>query len=248
VTPHWWGKGHPGLVKAAEAARDNDLMDTLAARYATHISWDQLYGRNPGKKNEMAETTTVLAAYYQAILDRDQEEFARRSSNVLTRIPAYASFNQNQLLRNNALARLLFVRSLDSYLAVPGAVQDLVEGSNIHVMMLAYRVLALPDPRAQALAADNISILIGTLLRPLHRKTRLAAFDALVNAARGSEAAARRVHSRARDALKLPDKKYPKAELIGLIGRVLSVRPELADAAERPVIFRHHPVAQESAA
>jgi hypothetical protein len=47
----------------------------------------------------------------------------------------------------------LFVRSLDQYLAVPQAVQDLVEGSNIHVMMLAYRVLALPDARARALAA-----------------------------------------------------------------------------------------------
>jgi len=106
-------------------------------------------------------------------------------------------------------------------------------------MMLAYRVLALPDPRASALAAHNIEILIGTLLRPLHRKTRLAAFDALVNAARHSEAVARRVHARAREALKLPNKKYPKAELIGLIGRVLAVHPALASEAERPVVYRN---------
>ena len=150
-----------------------------------------------------------------------------------------STFNQDRLLRTNDLARLLFVRSLDQYLAVPQAVQDLVEGSNIHVMMLAYRVLALPDPRASALAANNIEILMGTLLRPLHRKTRLAAFDALVNAARYSEAVARRVHARAREALKLPNKRYPKAELIGVIGRVLAMHTGLASEAERPVVYRN---------
>jgi hypothetical protein len=232
VTPTWW-RGFPKLINAAQAANDDDLVDTLASRVATQISW-----WNQPKKDE-DKSASELAAYYQAIRDRDPVEFPRRAANVLTRIPAYATFNQDRLLRSNDLARLLFVRSLDQYLAVPQAVQDLVEGSNIHVMMLAYRVLALPDARARALAADNIEVLIGTLLRPLHRKTRLAAFDALVNAARASETVARRVHARAREALKLPNKKYPKAELIGLIGRVLAVHPGLASEAERPVIYRN---------
>jgi hypothetical protein len=235
VTPTWW-QGFPNLVKAAQAANDDDLVDTLASRYATRVSWARRWGR---KLEPDDETASAIAAYYQAIRDRDAVEFSRRASSVLTRIPAYATFNQDYLLRTNDLARLLFVRSLDQYLAVPQAVQDLVEGSNIHVMMLAYRVLALPDARASALAAHNIEILIGTLLRPLHRKTRLAAFDALVNAARHGEAVARRVHARAREALKLPNKKYPKAELIGLIGRVLAVNPGLASEAERPVVYRN---------
>ena len=47
----------------------------------------------------------------------------------------------------------------------------------------------------------------------------------------------------AREALKLPNKKYPKAELIGLIGRLLAVHPALASAAERPVIYRNGKVA-----
>jgi hypothetical protein len=188
-------------------------------------------------------TASEIAVYYQAIRDRDPLEFARRASNVLTRVPAYASFNQHELLRTNDLARLLFVRSLDQYLAVPQAVQDLVEGSNIHVMMLAYRVLALPDPRARALAADNVEILLGTLLRPLHRKTRMAAFEALANAARHDEAVARRIHARAREALKLPDKKYPKPELIGLIASILAAHPGLAGEAERPVVYRQARVA-----
>jgi len=237
VTPSWW-RGFPNLVKAAQAANDDDLVDTLASRYATRISWTRLWGRNK-ETDADDQTAAEIATYYQAIRDRDAVEFSHRASSVLTRIPAYATFNQDRLLRTNDLARLLFVRSLDQYLGVPRAVQDLVEGSNIHVMMLAYRVLALPDPRASALAADNVEILIGTLLRPLHRKTRLAAFDALVNAARHSEAVARRVHARAREALKLPNKKYPKAELIGLIGRVLAVHPALASEAERPVVYRN---------
>ena len=74
--------------------------------------------------------------------------------------------------------------------------------------------------------------------RPLHRKTRLAAFDAVANAARSSPEAARRVLARAREALKLPDKKYPKAELIGLIGRVIEASPDLAGPREQPVIYR----------
>lgn len=237
MTPTWW-RGYLNLVKAAQAANDDDLVDTLASRYATRVSWARLWGRKP-EPDADDKTASEIAAYYQAIRDRDPVEFSRRASNVLTRIPAYASFNQGQLLRTNDLARLLFVRSLDQYLAVPLAVQDLVEGSNIHVMMLAYRVLALPDERARALAADNVDILLGTLLRPLHRKTRMAAFEALANAARHSEAVARRIHDRAREALKLPDKKYPKPELIGLIGCTLAAHPGLATEAERPIVYRH---------
>ena len=237
VTPTWW-RGYPNLVKAAQAAGDEDFVDTLASRYATRISWHRVWQRQQAPDADDA-TTSDLAAYYQAIRDRDGQEFSRRASNVLTRIPAYATFNQHRLLRDNDLARLLFVRSLEQYLSVPEAVQDLVEGSNIHVMMLAYRVLALPDARARALAAANIDILLGTLLRPLHRKTRLAAFEALANAACHDETVARRIHARAREALKLPDKKYPKPELIGLIARTLAAQPTLASAAERPIVYRH---------
>jgi hypothetical protein len=140
-------------------------------------------------------------------------------------------------LRTNKLARLLFVRSVDAYLAVPGAVRDLVEGSDIHVQMLAYNVLAQDDDRARRLASESLDILAGTLLRPLHRKTRLAAFRTLANAATADADSGRFVLRRAREALRLPDKKYPKEELVGLIGRVLHVRPELRSVGEQPVIY-----------
>ena len=236
VTPTWW-RGFPNLIQAAQVASDHDLVDTLASRYATRISWNRM--RHGQQRDAGDQTASELAAYYQSIRDHDAPEFSRRAANVLTRIPAYASFNQGLLLRSNDLARLLFVRSLEQYLELPQAVQDLVEGSNIHVMMLAYRVLALPDPRARVLAAENVEILLGTLLRPLHRKTRKAAFEALANAARHDEAVARRIHGRAREALKLPDKKYPKAELIGLIGSVLAAHPGLTTEAEQPIVYRH---------
>jgi len=66
----------------------------------------------------------------------------------------------------------------------------------------------------------------------------MAAFEALANAACHSEAVAQRIHARAREALKLPDKKYPKPELIGLIARTLAAHPTLASPAERPMVYR----------
>ena len=43
VTPRWW-RGYPSLVKAAQAAHDDDLVDTLASRYAVRISWTRPSG------------------------------------------------------------------------------------------------------------------------------------------------------------------------------------------------------------
>jgi hypothetical protein len=245
VTPSWWGQGYPKLVARALAADDTELLDTLAARYATQVSWRHRAGRED-KVSPQEATAADLAKYYQAIRDHDEETFARRAASVLTRIPAYTAYNFHALLRHNDLARLLFSRSLPMFLASPVAVQDLIEGSDIHVMSLAYRVLAMPDARAIALAGANLDILLGTLLRPIHRKTRIAAFAALANAARSSPQAARRVLTRAKDAQKLPDKRYPKAELIGLIAAVLNACPELAGPREQPVIYRRAP--QRSAA
>lgn len=241
VTPRWWGQGYSKLVRLARDAGDTELMDQLAARYVTHVSWQDRAGRKNEKPDPLKITAEELAKYYQAIRAKDEEKFARRASNVLTRIPAFSMYSFHALLRHNDLARLLFSRSLPSFLTVPVAVQDLVEGSDIHVMTLGYRILALRDDRAVKLAGLNLDLLLGTLLRPIHRKTRLAAFQALANAARSGPEAAKRVLTRARDALKLPDKKYPKAELIGLIANVLAAAPELASPRERPTVYRRAP-------
>jgi hypothetical protein len=154
-------------------------------------------------------------------------------------VPAYSIWNYDDLLKSNKLARLLFVRSFDIYLAAPRAVGDLVEGSDIHVMMLAYSILALDDDRARALAVAHLDLLLGTLFRALHRKTRLPAFRALANAAKADPAVAARILTRVREAFKLPDRKYPKEQLTGLAAAILHACPELQSVRERPVIYRH---------
>lgn len=235
ITPTWW-QGYPLLLAAAKHAGDKDLIDLIASRYATRV--DYAFHRLVTKeRNALLDTAHGLTKYYQVIRDTDEEEFARRAANVLTRIPAFAIPDANRLLKTNPLARLLFVRSFAAFLTIPAAVRDLVEGSDIHVQQLAYRILAQTDPRARRMAAESLDILIGTLLRPLHRRTRLAAFEALANAARHDEDSARRVLTTARSALRLPDKRYPKEELIGLVGQVLHAQPELREAEEQPVIY-----------
>lgn len=97
--------------------------------------------------------------------------------------------------------------------------------------------MAQDDDRARRAAVEVLDILIGTLLRALHRKTRRAAFGALLSAARGDADAARHVLIRAREALRLPDKNYPKEELIGLIGGILHHRPELRGRGEQPLVY-----------
>src|SRR6185436_12659622 len=147
-------------------------------------------------------------------LKNNEVEFSRRAANVLGQVPAFSIWNYNMLIRENRLARLLFERSAATYLADPRSIADLVEGAEIHVMALAYRALALDDERARTLAAQNLPLLLGTLLRPLQRETRGLAFGALSNAAITLDTA-RIILARARDALNLPDKKYPKEKLIG---------------------------------
>lgn len=232
VLPRWFS-GRPRLLAAARAAGDDELVDRLASRYITRPRYDGA-GR---KADAVVDTADELAGVYEELRERDPIAFARRAANVLTYIPAHAIAGHDRLLRTNRLARLLFMRSFETFLAVPAAVADLVEAGDIHVQLLAYRVLGRDDPRARALAVANLDILVATLLRPLHRKTRLAAMGALVQAALGDADAAARVLARAHAAFALPDRRYPKEELVGLVGRVLAAHPHLRGPREQPRIF-----------
>lgn len=226
VTPAW-RETYADLFERAWAAGDAELADHLASRYATRGGWGD--SQESGIVDRVADLLSGLKL--------SETDFARRASGILTRIPAYAIHNYNALVRNNRLARLLFERSLEGFLADPPSVRDLVEGSEIHVQRLAYRVLSLPDARARALARDNLDVLIGTLLRPLHRETRMQALRALDNAA-ADRAAAAQVLERARQAFVLPDERYPKEALVGLIGRLLARHPHLAAPGEARVVYR----------
>jgi len=167
----------------------------------------------------------------------NDDEFVARASNALSRMPAFAIWGYDQLLRTNRLARLLFERSTAYYLTSARAVRDLLESPQIHVQVLAFRILSLDDPRARVIASENKDLLQATLFRPLHRRTRLVAFRALENACANDEATARYLLGRMREALTLPEKRYPTEKLVGLIGMVLYRWPMLRNANERPVVY-----------
>lgn len=231
-----WHQGFPKLLAAVQKAGDEDFEDLLASRYVTRAV--ARYSR-AGEVDKVVQTANELGDRYEGLRQTAPEQFARRAANVLTQVPAYSIWNYDDLLKSNKLARLLFVRSFDVYLAAPRAVGDLVEGSDIHVMMLAYSILALDDDRARELAVAHLDLLLGTLFRVLHRKTRLPAFRALANAAKADPVVAARILARVREAFKLPDKKYPKEQLAGLAAAILHAHPELQSVRERPVIYRH---------
>jgi hypothetical protein len=222
-----WGHGYAKLIERFIEKEDETLIDFMAARLVTR-------GGAYVDKQTLA-SADELSVYYET-LRRDLELFSRRACMVLTQIPAYSIYDYNSVIRQNRLARLLFERSSSSYLGDPKGLQDLVEAPEIHVQILAYRALALKDSRAQRIAVDNLNVLLGTLMRPLHRRTRLLAFEALLNASSSLENA-QLIHRRAREALDLPDMRYPKEKLVGFIGRLLHRWPQLRSEAELPVVF-----------
>lgn len=230
LTPAW-SESYQAVFERAWSTGDDEMADHLASRYLTRGMW----GRPDAKELAPAERVADLLV----ALKLEPAAFARRAAAILTKVPAYAVRDYPGLIRHNRLARLLFERSMDDYLADAegAAVRDLVEASEIHVQRLAYRVLGRSDVRARRLASDNLDILIGTLLRPLHRETRAQAFGALNNAAY-EEAGARRVLAKAREAFALPDEGYPKEGLLDLVGKILARHPQLAEVGEARVVYR----------
>lgn len=228
VQANMYGETYSKLLAHFITVKDDEMIDHMASRIITRSAgW--------GNAQKLMANANVLADYYGE-LKADEAIFSRRAANVLGRIPAFTIWRYGPLIRENRLARLLFERSAASYLADPRSLADLVEASEIHVMALAYRALGLDDVRAREQAVRHLPLLLGTLLRPMQRDTRTLAFGALANAASTSESAAL-ILERARDALNLPDTKYPKEQLLGLIARILRRWPELRGSNEQPLIY-----------
>jgi hypothetical protein len=222
-----WHSAYPRLVRAALERGDTELVDFFAARAGIQVV-------PSGRGNGWGEAIDLLSAHFEALAE---DEFVRRAASALSRMPAYAVWNYDELLRGNALARLLFERSTALYLADPRAVRDLLESPQIHVQVLAFRILGRDEPRARQIGAANADLLQATLFRPLQRRTRLVAFKALENAAEHDEATGRYLLARMRDALGLPEKHYPTEKLIGMVARVLRFWPALRSAREVPVVY-----------
>ena len=228
VQANIWGQSYTKLLSHFITIGDEEMIDHLASRIVTRSGrW--------GNAAKLLEDADRLTDYYAA-LKANESVFSRRAANVLGKVPAYSIYQYNALIKANRLARLLFERSASSYLADPRSLADLVEGSEIHVMALAYRALGLDDLRAREQAVTHLPLLMGTLLRPMQRDTRTLAFGALANGARTIESA-RLILDRAKDALNLPDTRYPKERLLGLIAQLLHRWPELRGANEQPVVY-----------
>lgn len=222
-----WHSAYPQLVRAAVERGDAELVDFLAARAGIQdLRWI-------GERGWPA-TIALLSNHYESL---PELEFVQRAANALSRMPAFAVWDYDELLRTNRLARLLFERSTALYLSDAMAVRDLLESAQIHVQALAFRILGADDPRAPAVAARSADLLQASLFRPLHRRTRLAAFRALERATAADEATARYLLGRMREALVLPDQRYPKEQLVGLLGKVLHRWPALRGPGEVPRVY-----------
>lgn len=206
------------MVEMGIDAGDEVLTDFLASRLATRdfTHW----------KDEVASRCVdKLVEHYNAA-------GPQRLAGVIGQIPAFAVWSYDRLVKTNRLSRLLFERSFSTYLSDRTAIRDLLESPSIFAQILAYRILGQRDPRAEVEARANADLLIAALLRSLHRKTRVIAFAALANAATTPELAAR-ILQRAREAWDLPDKRYPKEKLLGLMGMILARYPELRGPREQ---------------
>jgi hypothetical protein len=231
LSPGWWGAdGLPKLTATVLEKDDHLLIDYLAAKMVTT-------GRYAYLAEKVKKPAKRLLEYYGR-LRSDAAMFARRVASVLGQIPAYSiGRDYKHLITNNELARLFFVESQSALLHDPRSVRDLLEASEIQAQLLALRVLAQDEEQARQLAADNLDLLLATLLRNIHRKSRLVALRALTNAATTLDNA-RKILARARQALDLPDKGYPKEHLYSLLAELYQLWPLLRGPKEQPVVYQ----------
>ncbi|MBT9583399.1 hypothetical protein IV102_08615 [bacterium] len=206
------------LEKLIEAGED-ELVDLLASRFLTF--------------HKAGPEVERLFAYYSQL--QEGGRFARRAANALGKLPSFALWNYNQLMRSNRLARLFFERSAQDYAQDPQALADLVEASEIHAMALGYRCLSLASPQQ---ALQHLTLLKGCLFRPLQRDTRQWALRALARASQAGLEEARSILGSAREAQRMPDLRYPKEALLALIADILDRWPALRGPREQPRIYR----------
>lgn len=231
LSPGWWGSDSlPKLTAAALEKDDHLLIDYLAAQAIRT-------GGYPYFAKKIEKPAKLLLDYYQR-LRLEAAVFARRVASVLGQVPAYSiGRSYEHLIANSELARLFFVESESALLNDPRSVRDLLEAPEIQTQLLAFLVLAQDEEPARRLAADNLDLLLATLLRDMHRKSRLVALRALANAATTPDNA-RKILARARQALDLPDKGYPKENLISLLAELYQRWPQLRGPKEQPVVYR----------
>lgn len=221
---------YPRLIRAAINGGDLELVGFLASRVGIQEPNDKFGGWN--------EAIETLTWYFEALSEHD---FARWSSDVLSRMPSFALRDYDKLLQTNRFARLLFEQNPALYLCDATAVRNLLESPLSYVQVLALRVLGCDDPRVCQLAANNADLLQAMLFQRMRRSTRLLVFKALESAAKHDEATAVFLVGKMREALVLPQRHFPTEQLVGLIGKVLHWWPSACSPREVARVYGEVP-------
>ena len=223
-----WPALYPQLIERAIAAGDEPLVDFLAGSMVTRAAY---HWRWSSQDMELAER---LSRYYEALRD-DDAAFARRAINVLSQAPAHSVGSYRQLVRTNRLARLFYEHPAMKLLAFPDALAQLLAAAEVHVRAAAFRAMGLDDDAARRLAAEHLDALLAAATCPLPARVRTLAWRAAENGAATSAEAAQRVQQGCRQALRLP--KYPREQVLGVLGRLLHRWPQLRVPTEQPTVY-----------
>lgn len=221
------------LPAMAERALERDDTPLIARFTGAYLCFQFMGGRH--EKNAV-EAVERYSRFYEELGASKPARFLELARLALNALPAMGIYRYPQLIASNRLARLIFRFSEEHLLESSEAVLDFLEAPNIHVQVLAWRLLASNDHRAGALAARHVHLLSAALLRKLHRKSRLVAIAACANAVHDTEAAGMLLR-RAHEAMDLPAEKYPHDAVMALIGKILHRYPEWRGERERPVVY-----------
>jgi hypothetical protein len=222
------GRPLSGLVELAVGRQDDELIDALVAKLAVHVARSGA---------ERLLYTASLAGQYLRGSEASGLPLAERAVSILLRVPASAMRAQAELLRRNALTRLLFERAYAACLDRPQHAAQLLQAANPHVRALAVRALAGEDPRGISLADLHFELMLACLAQPLPRTAARRGIR-LLDRITGDTARAQRVTQWARGRLEKSEPDALKEDLAALLGRQLHRYPMLRHPQEQATVYR----------
>jgi hypothetical protein len=234
---HGVARGYTQLITELGSKSDGMLLDHLAHGLLT--AGFALAASSKKPQNQKArEDLDRLTGYFKALQEKDSRVFAIRCACVLSLMKPSEISDLKTLLVNNPLAHLLIERPVSSYLEASELLGDLVETGNRHVRDLAYKALATDDKRAREAAVKSVDVLVGVLFLAMDARSRRVGLKALANAGVSDLEAARVILPRAREAMDMPGRDYPRKDVAGLMGQLLGTWPELAGERDAVLIYR----------
>jgi hypothetical protein len=216
-------RGYQTLITEVGAKQDWAMLDSMASQVMT------LYVGSTGKNlnSKVRDDLERFRGYFKALKEKDPGAFALRAAGVLSLLRSSDAVAGME----NPVARLFLSRTRENLLSQWQVLCDMAESANDAVRGLAFKTLAVNDPRAKKAALTCVDALMGVMLAPLNTRMRRDGLAALANAGEADLEAAKMILPRAQDALEIADRRYPRQGLVSLIGRLMGAWPELAAGA-----------------